>query len=70
MPENDPVRTGIYGLDHILHEGIPRGNTILVEGVTGSGKTLFGVEFIYRGITEFDEPGLQVFRRVQLPPRA
>ena len=33
---------------------------ILVEGTTGSGKTTLGVEFIYRGITQFNEPGIIV----------
>ena len=54
------VRTGISGLDLILMGGIPRTNVILVEGSTGSGKTLVGVEFIYRGITQFNEPGIIV----------
>jgi circadian clock protein KaiC len=38
--------------------GILKGNVILVEGAAGVGKTLMGLEFIYRGITEYDEPGL------------
>jgi circadian clock protein KaiC len=33
---------------------------IVVQGVTGSGKTLLGMEFSYRGIVEFDEPGLMI----------
>jgi circadian clock protein KaiC len=40
--------------------GIPRTNVILVQGTVGSGKTLFGMEFIYRGITQYDEPGIIV----------
>src|SRR5450432_3355485 len=56
----DVVQTGIAGLDLILMGGIPRSNVILVEGTTGSGKTLLGVEFIYRGITQFNEPGIIV----------
>jgi RecA-superfamily ATPases implicated in signal transduction len=40
--------------------GILKGNLILVEGAAGTGKTLLGVEFIYRGITEHDEPGIIV----------
>ncbi len=55
-----PVRTGIEGLDSILHGGIPRKNVILVKGAAGTGKTLLGIEFIYRGIVQFDEPGLIV----------
>jgi circadian clock protein KaiC len=60
MDENGLIQTGIRGLDEILMGGIPRGNIILVQGVTGSGKTLMGIEFIYRGITELNEPGVIV----------
>jgi circadian clock protein KaiC len=60
MPESDLIKTGIAGLDSILLGGIPRDNVIVVQGVTGSGKTLMGLEFIYRGITQFNEPGLVV----------
>src|ERR1700689_581303 len=60
MTGEGKVRTGIAGLDRILMGGIPRRNVILVEGTTGTGKTLFGTEFIYRGITEFNEPGIIV----------
>ena len=58
MSERGLTKTGIKGLDSILLGGIPRANVILVQGVTGSGKTLMGLEFIYRGITEFNEPRL------------
>jgi len=58
MSEDALVRTGIAGLDEVLLGGVPRTNVILVQGETGTGKTLFGMEFIYRGIVEFDEPGM------------
>src|ERR1700683_4941493 len=57
---NNVVNTGISGFDALLMGGIPKSNIILVEGTTGSGKTLFGLEFIYRGITQFNEPGIIV----------
>ena len=60
MAEGDLIQTGISGLDDILRSGIPKGNVILVEGVTGTGKTLLGMEFIYRGITQYNEPGMIV----------
>ncbi|MGA3241416.1 MAG: ATPase domain-containing protein, partial [Bryobacteraceae bacterium] len=60
MAGNGVIKTGIAGLDRILMGGIPKTNVILVEGTTGSGKTLLGAEFIYRGITEFNEPGIIV----------
>jgi len=60
MAEGELIRTGIAGLDELLMGGIPKGNLILVEGAVGTGKTLLGLEFIYRGITEFGEPGVVV----------
>jgi circadian clock protein KaiC len=60
MSEGDLTKVGIAGLDAILLGGIPSTNIIVVQGVTGSGKTLMGLEFIYRGITEYNQPGLIV----------
>jgi circadian clock protein KaiC len=54
------TKTGIEGLDEIFHGGIPRSNMILVQGEAGTGKTLMGIEFIYRGITLYNEPGIVV----------
>jgi circadian clock protein KaiC len=64
MADLDLVRTGVAGLDPILGGGIPRGNVIVVEGPAGSGKTTLGLEFIYRGASEFNEPGLIVLFEV------
>jgi circadian clock protein KaiC len=64
MPTRDVVKTGIAGLDAILSHGIPRGNVILLEGAVGTGKTTLGVEFIYRGASQFDEPGIIVLFEV------
>jgi circadian clock protein KaiC len=58
--DRDLVKTGISGLDAILSGGIPRGNLILLEGGVGTGKTTLGVEFVYRGASEYDEPGIIV----------
>jgi circadian clock protein KaiC len=60
MTEDALVRIGISGLDEICLGGIPRRNVILVKGDVGTGKTTFGIEFIYRGITKFNEPGIIV----------
>src|SRR5215469_13471342 len=64
MPPRDLVKTGIAGLDDILPGGIPRGNVILVEGPIGAGKTTLGVEFVYRGASQFEEPGMIVLFEV------
>ena len=50
--------TGISGLDEITGGGLPRGRPTLVSGRAGCGKTLFAVEFLVRGATQFDEPGV------------
>lgn len=54
----DKCPTGIAGLDEITEGGLPRGRPTLVCGAAGSGKTLLAIEFLVRGITEFDEPGV------------
>ena len=64
MSDADLVKTGISGLDGILSDGIPRGNVILLEGAIGTGKTTLGVEFVYRGASEFGEPGIIVLFEV------
>jgi len=50
--------TGIQGLDEITGGGLPRGRTTLICGGTGCGKTLLAMEFLVRGATEFNEPGV------------
>ena len=50
--------TGISGLDDITGGGLPRGRPTLVCGSAGCGKTLMAIEFLVRGATEYDEPGV------------
>ena len=50
--------TGIQGLDEITGGGLPRGRPTLVCGGAGCGKTLLAAEFLVRGATLFDEPGV------------
>ena len=64
ISDADLVKTGISGLDAILSDGIPRGNVILLEGAIGTGKTTLGVEFVYRGASQFGEPGIIVLFEV------
>ena len=52
--------TGISGLDEVTGGGLPRGRPTLVCGPAGCGKTLVAMEFLVRGITQFDEPGVFV----------
>jgi circadian clock protein KaiC len=50
--------TGIFGLDEVTRGGLPQGRATLVCGGPGCGKTMLGVEFLVRGATQFDEPGV------------
>ena len=50
--------TDIQGLDEITGGGLPKGRPTLVCGGPGCGKTLFAMEFLVRGATEFNEPGV------------
>lgn len=49
--------TYISGLDEILNGGLPARRTTLVVGDPGSGKTILGMEFLYRGALH-REPGI------------
>ena len=58
---DDYAPTGIDGADKILGEkGIPRGHSILMAGGPGSGKTTFAIQFLYKGATEYNEPGIYI----------
>ena len=50
--------TGIKGLDEITGGGLPKGRPTLVCGAAGCGKTLFAMEFLVRGATQYNEPGV------------
>ena len=52
--------TGIQGLDEITDGGLPRGRPTLICGGAGCGKTLLGAEFLVRGATQFNEPGVLI----------
>ncbi|NEO20378.1 MAG: circadian clock protein KaiC [Moorea sp. SIO1F2] len=54
------IRTMIEGFDEISHGGLPSGRTTLVSGTSGTGKTLLAVQFLYNGISNFDEAGVFV----------
>ncbi|MCP5085913.1 MAG: AAA family ATPase, partial [Rhodobacteraceae bacterium] len=53
------VQTNIAGLDDILDGGLAEGRTTLVAGGPGCGKSILGLEFLYRGALA-GEPGIFV----------
>lgn len=44
----ESVSSGIPELDERLNGGYPAGRVIMVTGSTGTGKTIFGIHFLYR----------------------
>ncbi len=58
LPKLEKALTGITGFDQITHGGLPKGRPTIVCGGPGCGKTMFAMEFLVRGATEFNEPGV------------
>ena len=56
----DRVKTGIRGLDELVSGGFPQGSTILLSGGAGTGKTIFGLSYLYNGAKLYGEPGLYI----------
>ncbi len=50
--------SGIEGLDEITEGGFPKGRPSLICGSAGCGKTLFSMQFLIKGITDYNEPGV------------
>ena len=50
--------TGIKGFDEITEGGLPKNRTTLISGGAGSGKTLLGIDFLVKGATDYNEPGV------------
>jgi len=53
------VKTGIPGMDDILHGGIPKRNVVLLAGGPGTGKSIFGQQYLFHGLQN-GEPGVFV----------
>jgi len=51
------ISTGVRELDALMGGGIPEGDSLLVAGPSGAGKTVLGIQFIAEGL-ERGEPGI------------
>jgi len=60
IPALEKAPTGIPGLDEISGGGLPKGRITIVCGGPGCGKTMLGLEFLVRGATEFNQPGVLI----------
>src|SRR3989442_7054417 len=59
LQQNDErVQTGIASLDKIIEGGLARGDTIIVAGQPGTGKTTLGLQFLYHGAVRCGENGV------------
>jgi circadian clock protein KaiC len=50
--------TGIKGFDEVTEGGLPKNRTTLICGGAGAGKTLFGIDFLINGASNYNEPGV------------
>ncbi len=50
--------TGIDGLNEITNGGFPKGRPTLICGSAGCGKTLLAMQFLIKGATDYNEPGV------------
>jgi circadian clock protein KaiC len=55
----DRASTGVPGLDEMMGGGIPTGDSVLVAGPSGSGKSVLATQFIAEGARQ-GEPGVLV----------
>jgi KaiC domain protein len=53
------VKTGVPGFDEILNGGIPKRNVVLLSGGPGTGKSIFGTQFLWSGL-QLGEGGVYV----------
>jgi circadian clock protein KaiC len=54
----DRAPIGIPSLDKIIEGGLARGDTIIVAGQPGTGKTTLGLQFLVHGATKCGENGV------------
>lgn len=52
------VKSGVPGLDGLMEGGFPPGSITIIAGSTGSGKTIFGTQFIHNGAVQNNERGV------------
>lgn len=55
------VKSGVDGLDSLIEKkGFPKGSSILVLGAPGCGKSVLGMQYVYKGATQYNENGIYV----------
>jgi len=54
------IPSGIPGFDQIVGGGLIRDRVYLLAGPAGAGKTIFSTQFLYNGISKYNENGIYV----------
>jgi len=54
------TKSAIPGLDDLIGGGFIKGDSILISGPPGTGKSILGMQYLHNGAIECDEPGLYV----------
>lgn len=52
------IPMGIVSLDRLIEGGLQKGDTIIVAGQPGTGKTTLGLQFLHHGATVLSESGI------------
>lgn len=47
---NQRITTGIQGFDELIQGGFPRGSFTVISGSPGTGKTIYGIQFLWNGL--------------------
>jgi circadian clock protein KaiC len=56
--DSSRARTGVKGFDELIEGGFERESIVLVVGASGTGKTILSMQFLYRGVVDYNEPGV------------
>lgn len=56
----EKTKTGIEGLDELLYGGIPKNRVICIAGGPGAGKSILAMQFLYNGVTLYNESGIYI----------
>ncbi len=54
------IPSGIPGFDQVVGGGLIRDRVYLLSGPAGAGKTIFSTQFLYNGISKYNENGVYV----------
>ena len=54
------VPSGIPGLDELIQGGFLRGSSTLIAGGAGCGKSIFSMQYIYKGAEQYNDPGIYI----------